>query len=260
MITSVLRKIYDFGTLTEERRDFYQKIIRDAEWDAIQSYVPHGASFLDVGCGAGYNLVLAKAKSCVVTGVDPTPYKHGVGRVEVSASNPLRIIEASAEKLPFPDNAFHVVFSSHVLEHIRNKELAFNELERVMERDGVMILGMPTATMAWINLVSQLLFNTHKRFFHIFGAWIKGKVNSRYMPIHLLIPRSHSFKEGTVFQDIKTYKIEKWKREISEYFEISKIVMPALYPYPDFVQLFKLRKSRKFSSSVFFVCRKKGDQ
>lgn len=259
MPKSVLKALYNYGTLTAEKRDFYQKNIRDAEWAAIKQFIPPGSRFLDIGCGAGYNLVLAKEIGCEVFGIDPNPYLHGVGRVDSGSkiSNPLNIIQGSADKLPFQDQSFHVLYCSHVLEHIRNKDAALNEFKRLLKPDGVLLLGMPTATMAWINLFSQLVFNTHKRILHVIRSLIEPKKESRYRLVNLIVPRSHSFADKTIFYDLHYYRIGNWKNIISDYFDIDQILLPALYPYPDFIQLFKLRKSEKYSSSVFFVCSRK---
>lgn len=259
----LLKSVYHFGTLPPAKRDKYQKIIRDFEWNSLVPYIPKGASFLDVGCGAGYNMLLAKkSKSCDVTGVDPNPYYHGVGRVtdqnkEYQLGTNLPILKASSEELPFDDNTFDVVFSSHVLEHIIDKDKALKEMSRVLKSNGILIIGMPTSTMAWINLFSQILFTTHKRIAHIFGQFLGIIKTKRYRWFHLFIPRSHSFSSHTIFYDLHTYKISNWSVVLGDHFKIEKVIQPALYPYPDFLQPFSIRKHKKLSSSVFFICSQK---
>jgi len=68
---------------------------------------------------------------------------------------------------------------------------------------------------------------------------------------------SHSFHEKTIFYDLKHYTIKNWSETISKEFEIENTILPAIYPYPDYTQLFKLKKNKKYSSSVFFICKKK---
>jgi ubiquinone/menaquinone biosynthesis C-methylase UbiE len=256
MIAKVLKKVYHYGTLSPDKRDHFQKLIRDTEWKAVQPFIPPDSYLIDIGCGAGYNLVLAHEMGCRTAGIDPDPYGHGVGRRrdEWDGANPLGIRQATADKIPFEDDTFDVVFCSHVLEHIEDRHQALEEMKRVLKPGGTLILGMPTATMASINFISQLLFNTHKRFIHILGSLFKG--SSRYRLIHLLVPRSHSFREKTIFYDLKTYRITNWEKIVSVHFSIRKKILPALYPYPDFVQFFKLRKIKNFSSSIFFICQK----
>ena len=254
----ILRKIFNIGTLSFERRDHYQKIIRDWEWNSIKEFIPDNCSFLDVGCGAGYNMQLASNMGCTVTGVDPKPYAHGVGRDygsgSAAESGELEIIEGMAESLPFDDSSFDVVFSSHVLEHVPDKEKALKEMSRVTNEDGRVVIGVPTATMAWINLFSQLLFNTHKRVaYFLAGIFMKVPVKIRF--VNIFIPKAHSFSDKTIFYDLKTFRIRNWTSVIGNTLDIEAVLMPALYPFPDFVQLFRIRKSKRKSSSVFFICK-----
>ena len=65
-------------------------------------------------------------------------------------------------------------------------------------------------------------------------------------------PRSNS-----IWYDIYHYRISKWKKLIESEIVIQKTIRPAFYPYPDFPQFFKLHKNHFFSSSVFFICKKK---
>ena len=50
---------------------------------------------------------------------------------------------ADATQLPFPDNFFDVIVSSHVLEHIENDVLCIKECARVLKPGGELILWVP---------------------------------------------------------------------------------------------------------------------
>ncbi|GAA1558527.1 class I SAM-dependent methyltransferase [Kribbella sancticallisti] len=81
-------------------------------------------TLLDVGCGRGYwlDLLAEKAPNVELTGVD------------VLADVPLRnakYVPGSAEQLPFDDNSFDIVFSSHTIEHVRDLTAMVSELKRV---------------------------------------------------------------------------------------------------------------------------------
>jgi hypothetical protein len=56
--------------------------------------------------------------------------------------------------------------------------------------------------------------------------------------------------------DLMHYRIENWKRTIESVFTIKKIILPALYPYPQYRQFFNMKLNGKKSSSVFFICTK----
>ena len=166
----IITKIF-FSTLSgKEKVEKYQKIIRENEWNDISKYISKSSSFLDVGCGAGYAMYRAKVDfNCEVNGVDPDPGAHGVGRfIELFAKDKIHITKGFAEKLPFENEKFDVLYCSHVLEHVNDEQQSIVEMNRVLKDSGVAIIGMPSATMAFISLVSQIVFTTHIRIYDFF--------------------------------------------------------------------------------------------
>jgi len=259
----ILLRIYYFGNISSvKKKENYQKIIRDVEWKAIADFIPERSSFLDIGCGAGYAMHCAlEEKKCSVHGVDPEPYHHGVGRQwdengEKEIEKSFNIIKGTGESLPFNNSEFDIVYSSHTLEHVQNEIKFLMEAKRVLKDNGTLIIGMPTATMAWINLITNLLFTTHQRIVNFIFSRSKI-INAPHVSFkHVFLPESHSLPEKTILYDLKHYKINTWRKIVMNQFTIMQTILPAFYPYPDYVQLFKLRKRKKSSSSVFFICKK----
>jgi SAM-dependent methyltransferase len=255
MIKKKLLQIYKWPLLSKEETNKNQKIIRDVEWDAIEPFIKKG-NFLDVGCGAGYSMKKAENIGCKVFGIDPDPGGHGVGR---TGSNffidEVVIKQAFAESIPFNESMFDTVYSSHVLEHVINEDNSLMEMKRVLKNDGILIIGMPTNNIAAINLFSNTFLNPHHRFVNFFlSPFIKtGKISFK----ELFIPKSHSHDAKSVFFDLKKYKISNWKNIVERHFDVVEIIKPAFYPYPEMVQWFKMKKNHKYTSSVFFICRKK---
>jgi len=251
----LLQRIYLWPLLPPERVDFYQSKIRRAEWEAVKPFIKKNSTFLDVGCGAGYNLKAAATElNCIVQGIDPEPGAHGVGRYSASSVDQLPIDQGFAEKLPYESERFEVVFSSHVLEHVNSIPQSLSEMKRVMKNDGTLIIGMPSATMGWIGLFSQMLFTTHMRWYNFFMHPFVKTPKTKFK--FLFLPPSHSEENKTALYDISHYKAKTWAKHIQSVFVIHQVLLPALYPYPDFRQLFTLRKSTRFGSSVFFICSK----
>jgi ubiquinone/menaquinone biosynthesis C-methylase UbiE len=253
-IKSKLLKLYYWPCNSPQETNRLQKIIRDTEWESISAEIKKG-NFLDVGCGAGYSLLLAQKEGNTVFGVDPSPGSHGVGR-QGSAYDikDISIQQAYAEKLPFPDGCFDTVYSSHVLEHVNDTKKTLQEMSRVLHADGVLIIGVPTADMAKLNLLTSLLFTTHFRWVNFFLSPFINTSKTHFF--ELFLPRSHSREGSSVLYDMKNYRVDVWRKLISQTFQIHKVILPAYYPYPEFLQLFKLKKNHRKSSSVFFVCSK----
>lgn len=253
-IKQKLHEFFWFSISSKEKIEVYQEQIRKMEWDAIKSYIPSNSSFLDVGCGAGYSLIKAHEDcGCMVQGVDPAPGEHGVGRYTTDLWRERPIIQASAEDLPFPDDSFDVVYSSHVLEHVRSESKALEEMKRVLKPNGVLILGMPTAAMSLVALFSTLLLTTHISMYHFIRSIGRKEMVERF--IRVFLPTSHSYPRAKyIWYDLFHYRIFSWKKTVSKHFQIQQKITPGLYPYPDYIQWFPTVKIGKISSSVFFIC------
>jgi ubiquinone/menaquinone biosynthesis C-methylase UbiE len=92
-----------------------------------------GEAVLEVGCGRG--LLAGKlAELFRVTACDIVTPRA------LEASPRLTFIEASAEGLPFDNDAFETVICTHVLEHVRDLPGALAELRRVAARRLIIVV------------------------------------------------------------------------------------------------------------------------
>ncbi len=257
-IKEFLLRVYNWGFVSHEKTDNNQQKIRNAEWNAIVEYIPYNTKFVDIGCGAGYSMEKAWLdRRCDCYGIDPCPGEHGVGRYD-QLKDSLNIKQGYAEAVPYDDKSFDVVYSSHVLEHVKDEVKSLSEMRRILKDDGILIIGMPTATMAWVNFFTQLLFTTHQRIFNVLFKLVPGITTGNTPLVNMLIPYSHSYPRAkTIFYDIIHYRILNWRKLVEKEFYVERELRPAIYPYPEYRQLFKLRKNKRLSSSVFFICKKK---
>ena len=247
-----------YSTMTPKHKvEQYQQIIRDSEWEKIASHIPKNSKFLDVGCGAGYSLMRASQDlNCEVEGIDADPGSHGVGRYIKAMVKTVTIKKGFAEKLPFANEIFDVVYSSHVLEHVNNEAKALAEMKRVLKKDGVLIIGMPTASMAILNYLSQIIFSTHIKTYEMFRNLFFQNPIKNFIKIFQI--NSHSYPRArSIWYDLFHYRISNWQKTVKREFNVKSVIKPCFYPYPDYPQLFKIYKSKFFSSSVFFICKKK---
>ena len=153
-----LLKLYYFGNLNTKISEENQEKIRQVEWEAIKSYIKRGSKFLDVGCGSGFSIKKASNElNCTCYGIDPDPGAYGVGRYSDKSTIGLNIKKGFAEKIDFVDESFDIVYCSHVLEHVNDEIKSLREMQRVLKKDGMLIIGMPTSSMAWVNF-TQIFF------------------------------------------------------------------------------------------------------
>src|SRR5690348_4961488 len=84
--------------------------------------IPESASFLEVGCNVGNQLLLLQAQGYTeLTGIELQSYALAGAR---SRLKNVVLKQGSALALPFEDGAFDVVFTSGVLIHIAPEDLA----------------------------------------------------------------------------------------------------------------------------------------
>jgi len=92
---------------------------------------------LELGCGQGFDAYEFCNNQCDYTGVDIAP--DNIKRVKNNLSyfgfSP-EIHLADAEKLPFPDQEYDVVYSNGVLHHTPNMQQSFKEANRVLKENG----------------------------------------------------------------------------------------------------------------------------
>jgi ubiquinone/menaquinone biosynthesis C-methylase UbiE len=241
---------------SKDKVEQYQQIIRDAEWKEVANHIPKNSKFLDVGCGAGYSLMRASLDlNCEVEGIDADPGAHGVGRFLKELVKSPEIKQGFAENLPYENESFDVVYSSHVLEHVNNEAKSLTEMKRVLKKDGVLIIGMPTASMAILNYISQMIFTTHIKIYELFRNIFSKNALNNFIKIFRI--NSHSYPRAkSIWYDLFHYRIKNWEKIVQNEFKVKTVIKPCFYPYPDYPQLFKIYKSQLFSSSIFFICQK----
>jgi ubiquinone/menaquinone biosynthesis C-methylase UbiE len=104
---------------------------------------------LDAGCGTGYgSFILSQAASSIV-GIDISDETVSWCQDHYGAQNNLSFIQASLEKLPFPDSEFDCIVNLEVIEHV-NEEVqnAFlKEAKRVLKPSGFLIISTPNKTV-----------------------------------------------------------------------------------------------------------------
>jgi SAM-dependent methyltransferase len=103
--------------------------------------VKSAASVLDVGCGAGFDLIMASflvGQRGKVCGIDITPEmaEKAKRNLFIAALSDFDVRVAGAEAIPYKDKTFDVVISNGVLNLSPSKEKSFREILRVLKPNG----------------------------------------------------------------------------------------------------------------------------
>jgi arsenite methyltransferase len=135
-----IRQGYDLATIRSMPDELVESFCGVGNPFKLGSMNP-GENILDVGCGAGFDLIVASrmvSQNGKVCGIDITPEmaekaksnldRYGVQNYDIQV--------AGAESVPYPDNIFDVVISNGVLNLSPLKEKCFREIYRVLRPGG----------------------------------------------------------------------------------------------------------------------------
>jgi arsenite methyltransferase len=100
-----------------------------------------GAAILDIGCGAGFDLLVAAKISGpggVVRGVDLTPemVERARANILLAGVDNIEVRETADDRLPFVDDLFDLVISNGVINLSPDKPGLFAEIFRVLKTGG----------------------------------------------------------------------------------------------------------------------------
>lgn len=107
-----------------------------------------GERLLDVGCGMGFIIDIAKDYFKVIRGVDVTPAM--IEKVDVrGAGCDIKVQIAGAENLPFEDGSFDVCVAHALLHHLHDVRPVMKEIHRVLRSGGVFYSDLDPNNYFW---------------------------------------------------------------------------------------------------------------
>lgn len=179
------------------------KIIKNLFSDRVNiaikfASINNGSIVLDVGCNTGF--VLEEIRN-----LNYFSEYYGIDMVD---KFPTTVIEksnfrvADTRNLPFDNDYFDVVFAMDTLEHIKEYEVAINEIWRVLKPDGIAVLSGPTESL-----------------FYKFCRWLWIRTWSEASHICTVYDLEKKF-ESKGFQLISHESLPKWP--VPELFRICK--------------------------------------
>jgi ubiquinone/menaquinone biosynthesis C-methylase UbiE len=140
---------------------------------------------LDMGCGVGTFLEKFSKLGADVFGIDVDERK-----IKIAKKNFPNVQVAFAEKLPFDNNYFDLVFSHEVLEHVQDDQKAVDEALRVLKQGGKLIIFCPN--IHWPFETHGIYKNGKYQFGNIFGVTYYPKALYNRLTPHV---RNYSNKD-----------------------------------------------------------------
>jgi ubiquinone/menaquinone biosynthesis C-methylase UbiE len=108
---------------------------------STENLIKQGLTVVDLGSGAGNDTFIASkavGEKGKVIGVDFTPeiiYKARDNAKKLGINN-IEFIEGEIENIPFPENIADIVISNCVMNLVEDKRRAYNEIFRILKKDG----------------------------------------------------------------------------------------------------------------------------
>jgi ubiquinone/menaquinone biosynthesis C-methylase UbiE len=122
-----------------------ERFSNSEEWDAVMQLIASKrlGSVLDIGAGRGISSYAFAKAGFKVTALEPNSSAIvGAGAImELAAKSQqeIKVVQEFAEKLPFADNTFDIVYGRAVLHHAQDLSAFCREVRRVLKLGGIFL-------------------------------------------------------------------------------------------------------------------------
>jgi SAM-dependent methyltransferase len=112
---------------------------------------------LEVGCGAGTDLIRFARGGAEVTGIDLSAAAIALARENFRQQGlTADLREADGEHLPFPDASFDFIYAHGVVQYTGGDRALVDECHRVLKADGRAVFQVYNR-VSWLNALSKLM-------------------------------------------------------------------------------------------------------
>jgi len=141
-----------FADLDQYHFEKLHHLLRIVDFDGYR-----GRRVLEVGCGAGTDLVRFARGGARVTGVDLSPSSITLAQQNFAQQGlEADLREANGEQLPFEDDAFDLVYAHGVVQYTANDQRLVDECRRVLKPGGEAVFQVYNR-VSWLNALSKLM-------------------------------------------------------------------------------------------------------
>jgi len=102
--------------------------------------VKPGGNILDIGCGSGNYLKIAKKMGMNCYGTDIYS-----GAKNIFENDGIKFYNKKVEDIKFDENFFDVITLNHVLEHLADPIMVLKKINKFLKPEGVLIVHVPTS-------------------------------------------------------------------------------------------------------------------
>ena len=115
-----------------------------------------GRRVLEVGCGAGTDLIRFARNGAIVTGIDLAPSSIELAKRNFALEGrKADLIVADGEALPFADRSFDLVYAHGVVQYTTSDRALVGECRRVLKPGGAAVFQVYNR-LSWLNALSRV--------------------------------------------------------------------------------------------------------
>ncbi|MFH1461676.1 MAG: class I SAM-dependent methyltransferase [bacterium] len=214
--------------------------------------------------GTGISSILQDIKNFDLYGIDYSQNaidftQKLLNNINIKAS----LAVGNAEKLPYPDNFFDVIISSHTLEHIENDISVINECYRTLKVNGELIIFVP-GRISGLATKEEFESHGHYRYYNLKRFKdLENSTNKRLILSKIIYPHKiHNFiwnRSKNIFRYIN-YPFKKWilkdKKSYEERIIYQKMLLPIISRTLDTLDKLTEKKESNFFKTEFNVLAK----
>ena len=103
----------------------------EARYQVVRKRLRRVKRILDIGCGDGYLLSLARAYGSTVCGIDTELAALQLAKTQLKPLDDCGLAQANCYDLPFAAESFDMILLTDVFEHLADPDLCLKEICRV---------------------------------------------------------------------------------------------------------------------------------
>jgi len=217
----------------------------------------NGKTMLEIGCGAGEASVYFAKKGAIVTASDlSNGMLHVVNLVAEKHHVKVKTAQCSADKLPFHENSFDIVYAANILHHVNIFD-TIDEVKRVLKGGGVFVCWEPLAHNPAINIYRRIATEVRTNDEHPLRMREIKEIKKRFQNV-----TAHGTWLFTLYIFVKYYFIDKidpnqeryWKKILDEHKKLESLYNK-LERIDDFIlKVFPFLK--RYCWNIILICKK----
>jgi len=220
--------------LFEKAYHFVRRISLKKKLKLINSFSSEENRLLDVGCGTGDFLQIAKQNKWTVFGIEPNDDARKRANMKTSNS-----VYKTEELLKFKAQSFDIITLWHVLEHLPKLEEHLSVLKSLLKPSGILIIAVPNYKSYDAKYYKEFwaAYDAPRHLWHFSQSSISKLVAKKNMQVFKTLP----LKFDSYYVSLLSEKYKSGWMNIFNAFRIG------------WLSNFRARQSTEYSSLIFCV-------